>query len=416
MITQIYKWKCTLLSTSPLKIGSDDEDIVLDQFDRPFIPGTSIAGACRAFAQSICSAKDVNTLFGGTSGHGKNTVLIFSDGRSFKDYMLDIRPSVNINGATKTNKNLFKRNMIASGATFDITITLKTTLEEHEKHVKIVEQMLQAIHSGVIRLGSYKSTGSGKFLIQSCEVVHYDCTKEEDLIAYVNESKPFEKVTIAEGTVNEGFVQITLKGRTKTPLLVGGHAPIDAKDPDVIPMKTPDGKPIIPGSSIKGVLRHRVTRIANVLQLKEKDKYISYLFGSSDEGVGTLRLEDIVIKNEKSKVYHRIAINPLTGGTKDGALLQQETLFGEMETTLQFQLKEEGSNVSLALLIFALRDLALQKVSIGSGASIGRGFLDIQHIKIEGNEKEVVLDVASKQTTGNVEWLQQLQKALVAAK
>ncbi len=54
--------------------------------------------------------------------------------------------------------------------------------------------------------------------------------------------------------------------------------------------------------------------------------------------------------------------------------LDEETVVGTFETTLYFQLKEKDTEVSLALLLFALRDLAIAKVSIGSGAAIGRGY------------------------------------------
>lgn len=422
MITQIYKWKCTLRSTSPLRFGGMEDDLVVDQFERPIIPGTSLAGACRAFAQSVASAEEVDELFGSSASQARDTVLIFSDGRSKKKHAVEVRPGIRIDGATKTTTDgaLFHRHMLAPGAEFDITLTLKTTKEHHERFSSIVESMLQAIHSGLIRLGAHKSIGSGKFTITSCETVHYDCTDEADLNAYVHETKPYKKMSLSEVINNESFVQITLKGKTASPLLIGGQYPNESNEPDETYITTTDGKPLIPASSLKGVLRHRVNRIANVLQLQDKDKYIAYLFGSNepnaDEGIGTLQLEDIILTKEKTKVYNRIAINPFTGGTRSGALIEEETVVGTFETNLQFQLKEKDSGVSLALLLFALRDLALGKLSIGSGAAIGRGFLNIEQMTMKEGNKEIVFDFHSEKIVGNEEWLQQLQQSLEAAK
>lgn len=421
MITQIYQWKCTLLSTSPLRIGDDEEDVILDQFDRPFIPGTSIAGACRAFVQTICSEEEVNELFGTQNNRAKDTVLIFSDGKSYDKHMSEVRTGIRIDGATNTTKSgaLFQRQMLAPGATFDMTITLKTTTEQHGHYANIVEKMLQAIHSGVIRFGAFKSTGSGKLTIKSCKVVHYDCTKEDDLLAYVERSKPYVNVSFQDDVENDRLVQINLRGKTETPLFIGGQYPNDSNEPDETYMTTVDGKPLIPGSTLKGVLRHRVQRIANVLDLKEKEKYIAYLFGSdeakSELGTGFLRLEDVILTEEKTKIYYRIAINPFTGGTKDGALLEEETVLGSFETTLHFQQKAKDTNVSLALLLFALRDLAMQKVTIGSGAAIGRGFFAIEQITLKEGEKEVVFHIDTKRVSGDDEWLQQLQQSLESA-
>lgn len=425
MITQIQKWKCTLRSISPLRIGDDEEEIVVDQFRQPFIPGTSIAGACRAYLQSIASSDEeldeINELFGTQASQARDTKLIFSDGRSQGEYTIEERTGIRIDGATKTAEDggLFTRHLVAPGALFEVTITLETTKEKYEKYAKKIEKMLQAIHSGLIRFGAYKSVGSGRLAIESCQTVHYDCSNEKDLMAYVNDDKPYKKLEILEEVEKKGFVQITIKGGTKTPLLIGGVYPNDSSKPDETFMRTADGKPLIPGSSLKGVLRHRVNRIANVLGLPEKDKYIAYLFGSddpeSDLGTGTLRLEDIVLNEEKTKIYPRIAINPLTGGTKDGALLNEETVVGTFETTLYLQLKKEDADISLALLLFALRDLAIGKVSLGSGAAIGRGFLQIEKITMKEDDKEVVFNFISKEATGNTSWLQRLQEALESA-
>lgn len=418
ILTQIIKWKLTLVNTSPLRIGDDANQFVIDQFGNPFIPGTTLAGAFRSFAQTFCSDNEMKMLFGDESTHQRDAQLIISDGKSTQNHEIETRTGIRIDGKTKTiaDNALFSRNLVATGAKFNMQITLKTTEEKMKRYVDIINKILQAIQSGIITLGSYKSIGAGKLSIASCESVHFDCTNESDLYAYVNESKPYKQVVISDSLLMKDIIEIQISGRTASPILVGGVYPNDSNKPDETFMTTHYGEPLIPASSIKGVLRHRVNRIANILEIIEKEKYITYLFGSdessSDKERGYLQFEDIVLENKSETVSYRIGINPFTGGTRTGALLSEETVEGTFSTTIYLLQKNEYTNVALALLLFALRDLALQQVTIGSGSAIGRGLLHIETLNMKTSEKEVLWDFTQKQTVDKQAWLLELQKAL----
>src|SRR5699024_12398704 len=88
-------------------------------------------------------------------------------------------------------------------------------------------------------------------------------------------------------------------------------------------------------------------------------------------------------------------INPLTGSVRSCALLNEETYSGEFTVALHFHYRQNDieANVSAALLLFALRDLALQQLSIGSRASIGYGYLDVRQIEIEKEAVKVTIDI-----------------------
>lgn len=417
LLTQIIKWNCTIKNISPLKIGDDELNFVLDQFGNPFIPGTSLTGAFRNFAKTFCNPKEIKMLFGDHTIREREAILIISDGKSTKKHNTETRTGIRIDGKTKTiAKNaLFSRKLIAPGATFKIQITLKTTNNKLEPYEEIINNILQAVQSGIITLGSYKSIGAGKISIYSCERVHYDCTNENDLNAYVNKTKRYEKITISDSLFLKDIVKVKIKGYTASPIIIGGVYPNDSNKPDETFMTTHDGKPFIPASSIKGVLRHHVNRIANILDLKDKEKYITYLFGADEsksiKEKGYLKFDDIILNNYNSKVYHRIAIDPLTGGTKDGALLSEEVVEGAFTTTIYLLKKNELTNVALGLLLFSLRDLSLQKVTVGSGSAIGRGLLQIETLKMETSERKVLLDFKAEHTIDENQWLIELQQS-----
>lgn len=427
-MTIIDEWRLTFISESPLRIG-DDQELVLDQDGYPMLPGTSWAGACRSFVFKNYGPEITRDLFGGIDQKRKKrfrSSLIFSDGRSEEKQPLDIRPGIAIDGKTKTAKSghLFERMFVSSGVQFKASLTLRTTTENQEKRKflhSVVVHMLQAIHEGEIRFGSHVSIGGGRFSIKSCEHVKYNCQDQEDLIAYIEQTKEYQPLELKQKERTKNIIKISFAGETLTPLLIGGQFPQDSNQPDVVHTETlheGKSKVYIPASSIKGVLRHQVTKIAKTLAIKNKNAYISQLFGSSHGDkymqASQLLINDIFLHNVGRKRYSRIAINPFTGGVKNGAVIEEKTVLGRFTGEIHFHLSndQKKNNVSLALLLFALRDLALQQVSIGSGASIGRGYLTFHHMKVTAENQEIFFDFNHKKIDDRNNWLSVLQKSL----
>lgn len=423
-MTQVHSWELTLLSLSPLHIGDSDANIVVDQHGYPFLPGTSWAGACRAFVTKNYGNKIALQLFGDQQ-QTERSKLMFSDGRSSQQHSIEVRTGIAIDGKTKTtiDRHLFNRNFLASGADFVVTLTLRVSKEFEAELLQVVNHMLHALHQGEIRLGGYTSIGGGKFQVSKSKYVCYDCTNEDDLFAYVKQTKPFKDYLLSDRRRSYSAVTFTLHGETETPLLIGGQYPNDSSKPDetfVTMIHEGEEKPYIPASSLKGSLRHRVERIAHVLSLDEAETYTDYLFGSRQDAdkkqASTLQFEDVILENSRAKTYDRIAINPLTASVKDGTVIQEETVTGSFSMEVYFY-KEATvkSDMSLALFLFALRDLAFQHVSIGSGGSIGRGFLNVKEIIMQSKEREVLFNIETKQVTDEAGWLKEINQLLKTA-
>lgn len=79
---------------------------------------------------------------------------------------------------------------------------------------------------------------------------------------------------------------------------------------------------------------------------------------------------------------------------------------------LSYAEKNEDLYISAALLLFALRDLALQQLSIGSRASIGYGFVDVDEIKISMEEAVAKIDVDKKTIDDSSHLLKTFDEAL----
>lgn len=420
LLTQIYEWNIQFKTLSPLHIGDEDDHILVDQYGKPFIPGTSLAGACRNYLEMTEYGYLIHNLFGEKASYRPKEGLIFTDSYLQGDFDYDLRPSVRIDGETRTaeNKGFFERMFIAPGALFKFNLTLYASGENATEQRDAVEHLLHAIHHGIVRIGALQSIGGGQVEISSCQYRHYNCQNLEDLHAYVNQSKVAEEYIFTDDFKPQATMQFIIKGETATPLLIASSSMHDSSEADAIPMKTKDGKPLIPGSSLKGLLRHRVERITNALSLPQGSKYIEQLFGQAPgkgkTRAGSLQFRDVVIKDPECIKYYRTSINPLTGSVRDGALLNEETVSGKLniKITLSYKEKNDDLYVSAALLLFALRDLALQELSIGSRSSIGYGFIDVEKIEVQLEEDRALLSIKDETIEDPAHLLQSFNQAL----
>ena len=106
------------------------------------------------------------------------------------------------------------------------------------------------------------------------------------------------------------------------------------------------------------------------------------LFGrearAGDNGkAGILRFEDVMLTKSVSQKITRIRINRFTGGVIRGGLFVEEPVSGTLTLQVAVPADEEAGCM---LLLYALRDLAIGLYNLGSGGSIGRGFLRVEEL------------------------------------
>jgi CRISPR-associated protein Csm3 len=178
------------------------------------------------------------------------------------------------------------------------------------------------------------------------------------------------------------ITKITAKITNLSPLRVGAGKGQKIGEPDLPIIRTPDEKAVIPGSSLKGVVRNNLARFSNL----DSEKDLPYVFGGDIKEkmpIGSsLMFNDFVSKNKIETVERaHININLATGGVKK--LFQVEYVPEGNE----FLGSVLGRNISLSEIsgiIYFIRNLLnLGIVRIGGFKSRGYGLVNFEIDKIE---------------------------------
>lgn len=399
---------------TPLHIGNGGEDILtFEDFDNgkykvnAYMPATGIAGAFRAYLSSINGEEKADEIFGSSSG--KVSKLTLYNAYSAANSM-EFRPGVCIEGETGAAKqsSKFSRNFLADGHRFTLKFKIAgRDKQEAEETKDLLYECLKAVNFGVINFGAYKTSGAGLFNLESVKECRYDLKNIDELMKYLKNQYSYIDVTkgIKDKNVSSDYVLFKFKGRLTEPILIKNNDSLDYNEPDGANIKS--GKNcIIPGSSLKGIIRARAERVLNYLG---KDKLNDLIFGTAEGDekkiAGRVYTEDVVIKgaDKKRAKYHKIKIDKFTGGTINSNLMDEEPVMGDIEFSLKFKKfmcnEENYNNAAIGLLIYVLRDMATENLNVGSGYSIGRGLMQGEHIEIRDGDKHFDIDIANKKIT-----------------
>jgi CRISPR/Cas system CSM-associated protein Csm3 (group 7 of RAMP superfamily) len=411
----IVKYKVTAVCREPMHIGSglgDAESVLVHPVDgKPFVQATSIAGVFREACSQIDNTKTANELFGSAeSGNGSR--VRFSDG-IFADNMLELRPHVKIdrksqtadsstsNDGERTSGQKFNTEYIGAGASFTFVVYL---YDNDYEHMETLEKIFAGINAGSVTFGGKKSSGCGKIEVKLLRK-QFDMKDRADRALWVDENKlddsAYAQVTPEKAADDAGFAyDIIVKGRTEGALLVKSIAVSEfgADAPDAINIKNAQGEYIIPGSSLKGSFRSQMEKIAGYIAKTASDEsvkmpVIEKSFGSQEQA-GNLIFYDAVVgeksENDEAPLSHRIHIDKFTGGVMHGGKFAEKNVHGDVVLHMQIRKDREAeadntsadADATCGLLLYAIRDLAIHTMSLGSGYNIGKGMIDVGEIKV----------------------------------
>jgi hypothetical protein len=192
--------------------------------------------------------------------------------------------------------------------------------------------------------------------------------------------------------------EIVVEGKTEGAIMVKSIAVSEfGKDvPDAENIKNAKQEYIVPGSSIRGAIRSQMEKIASYLGC---ETVIEESFGSQRH-VGNLRFYDAVVGDEKERksseksLSHRIHIDKFTGGVIHGGKFSERNAHGHL--SLHIVIRDQNKpDATCGLLLFALRDLAIQTMSLGGGFNVGKGMILVDQIRVTDriNQKEAVLSL-----------------------
>ena len=389
--TYAVRYEVEALCRTPLRTGGTDSDpqTVLESWDgTALLQGSSLAGALRGWL-AAADAGMAETLFGSQKQAGH---LLVSDGVFDRTAERYTRPRLRINGATGAADDGGKFDVahIGSGSFFRFTLTW-LGLQRCDEELEAVEQMLAALNSGEIRLGAQKSNGFGRVELKVYKCT-FDLTDPSDRAAWLGDTCQGTPLTLPE-VVNARRVTFLVSGQADS-LLVKAGAALQKEGCAYTPNLTEGGRPILPGSSIKGAVRTRAEMIAGFLglPLEVTENLFGRMSSKGDNGKpGCVFFEDGRLSGEKRLQISRIRINRFTGGIIRGGLFTEEPL----SCGVEMHISAPDDSAACGLLLYALRDLGLGLYNLGSGGAIGRGYLSVREIKAvtpDGTEARLIFD------------------------
>lgn len=394
-------YRVELLFVSPISVssgyeGMTDSDVLRDYDGNPFISGSSIAGAFRAYVQSKNNGNDI---FGFANDEDGKMSPVFISDLKFNKSETDIRDSV----ALDDNK------ITKEGAKFDFEVLqgnskgyfyIELTIREKDNEELLVDalnEIFNGIHLKEIRLGSNKTRGYGIIDIEEVKMREFtknnfldykDCYSEN---AWNNEPK-----YKLDYSTKGHWMCIEVPLRLKGGISIRKYA-VKKNAPDFEHM-TDHGSPVIPGTSIMGALRHRIKEI-----IKELDEYSSYglypnkmideMFGfvsGKDAHISGVIVDEMVIEGAKALEMTRTGISRFENSARNGALYKEKT-YVDGTFTLRLSVCKENPNMEwiIGILLLAVKDLQNGFLAVGGQTSIGRGIFEANGpLTIDGEENK----------------------------
>ncbi|MGL4848355.1 MAG: RAMP superfamily CRISPR-associated protein [Clostridium sp.] len=390
-------FRIDLESIGPFKIA-DDEEILVDDNNNSYVPGSSVGGALRNFTEEEYGENIATLLFGKEK---ESKIIVFDS--VIENSKIVYRPGIRIGEDGLVEEGAyFIRDYVEDGAKLKINLKVfSENEEENEEFKKIIGKIVRGIDKEIIRFGMNKTNGAGIFKVEKAEILELNLEKKEDLIKYINldkEKDEFEKFKYKkEIEVNKNYI-FTFKGRCKTPILISAIGELDFNKADKMNIRN-SKMPIIPGSSIKGAIKNKFEKIAKMLN---EEKLILEAFGGMDKKnnkSGRIFFSDIELEGANvEKIQTRIKIDRLTGGARNSALIEEIPVKGEVAFKIIYKKtgEEKKDKKIVEILLYTIKDLAEGKIQLGSGKSIGRGYLEGDTIKIETGNLKATMDIKNK--------------------
>ena len=406
-------WNGTLILDAPLLIGSGhgsedatkDIEILTDGSGVPYIPGTSIAGVLRAFAKKQDRAT-VCDLFGTEAdeqGRGRDLQsAILLDDVKLSHARITLRDGVSIDGVTGTAipHHKYDYEAVAKGArgTFSAEITLRGI---HLQNTDAIERLLRDLRHylvGGFQLGALTAKGFGRVHVLPLTVDIYDFQNPADVRAYLSPERQsasrHERYEAAEPRrYADTDMEIDADFALKSSLIVRDYdaateeATDDGTTIHAVMKKDENGNYLIPGTSLKGVLRHHAAHLLHVLG--KAPQTLEAVMGPDTRAMqqpgakpwkSRFHVDEATLKDGvKLAKQTRNRIDRFTGGTIDSALFTTSALFQKTphEATLHLHFGiADATPADAGLALLLLKDLWLGRVALGGETSIGRGTLE----------------------------------------
>ena len=427
---------------SPLNIGSGNKGIKSDSLvlrdvnGIPFIPGTTIAGLLR---HSL--GKDEEKLMGSQDMgspliiseakmldcDGKVLDGILSQERLNSEFLLNFRQL-----PIRQHAKIGHRGATVKGGKFDEEIVLKGTRFCFEMEMLSTDsddadfkRLLNVLNSDTFRIGSGSRSGFGDVEVvgDKCQYKKIDLDVAAQRDWYLQKSsslceewKDAEAIELVKTNDEKEWTTYEIQLKPEDFMLFGSGFGSDKADMTFVretfidwsgncaQAKDRESVVLIPASSVKGALSHRLAFHYNKLTKKFADALaegesitdfvgknnlaVKAVFGSEgDKGQegklqnkqrGRVLMSDIIEEAPlSSKVLNHVSIDRFTGGAIDGALFNEETLYAKGHTFIMNLLVNNaafnGNDLVKTAFEDTLKDLCSGMLPLGGGVNRGNG-------------------------------------------
>ena len=473
----MYIARFILQTKTPLHCGggsdpSLDQPVNRDSYGLWRIQGSSVAGILRSYIKDAEPELE-DILFGhqnrNFSSLDQSASLVWCSDASLLDFDDDfafkkiasgkdigfgvgpfVRDHVNIDleKGTATDGGKYDEEIVPPGVKFAIELKLDGWNEElsADKSDAFLK-LCSAIKQGLITFGGKTVSGYGKVVCTYAEVKELNLKNKDDLETYLNlsdspvfadnEGHSVELLKVDDFTSKDGSLytgKLVLPLVSNGPILVGGTNSKDS-EVDMVCLMTPilDDKKkdyiykyTISGSSLRGVIRHRVFDILKALDKdNESSDELNSIFGSvsgKNGSAGHIKCSDIYLDVNKAQHVQHVAIDRFTGGAIDGALFDEAPVWESgllLKTEIEFT---DLTALQTAVLMHALLDICTGDAPIGGGTNRGNGVVRIkdldkgilsalQNVEAKVSHGKEILDVKDQAQLN--QWLDDLDGELI---
>ena len=434
-MTHRYCARILVEAATPLKIGTGeqglniDERVATDANGLPLIPGTALAGVLRHAFRDQDKVRDIfgfqerkkgaGSRLSVSSAHfvGREGEVI--DGPTVIDFKNDTFYSMFRKMAVRDHVRIDHRGVAGDTGKFDSQLVYKgcrfvfdLELKGAEDDGEVWSRLLKLLHSPLFRLGGGTRKGFGELSVKAIDEEVYNL--REDSARYMARSA---RLTVPVGTrskdkadADEGLIVYNISLRPDDFFIFS--AGYGDNDVDSVSKKEPvitweNGRPsfsaeklLIPASSVKGAIAHRVAfhfnrlsecyadKLAEDERLSnhtgENNKAVVALFGvakNSDKGEdqgqrGRVIFSDLFRTEAREKIFNHVSIDRFTGGAMDGALYNERVIHMEHPLNLKIVVEAEafkGQPHVEEAFECALKDLTSGMLPLGGHTMRGHG-------------------------------------------
>lgn len=412
---------------SPLIIGSGrdyfaDIEVIKDKKGNPFIPATSLTGVMRHyFEENILDKNDPDfEYFWGTPKKTSKTRVdeeYFQSSFICHDLHTDeakirIRDGVKIDPKTQTalDKAKYDFEIIEKGAKFDLfwEITLRRSNSKNT-YDRILASIIEAFEKGAIPIGAKTNSGFGKCKLTNLQIFDFDFSNPNDVLKWLKQDfkDGKSKFDVEPFKFQSNVFTIDAKFAVKNSIIIRAYSE-KMNMPDATSLSS-SGKFVLPGTSLKGAIRHRSLKIlktlcpVDFLKLEVPEKKIKELFGTAGKYEvpikGRVRVEEKEINYIEPFLQNRIKIDRFTGGTIKTALFDSMPLWPKKNDSESVKISIKIIDYKpweAGLLMQVLKDLWCGDLAIGGEKNIGRGVLNGLYARIIWKDKELVITPSEK--------------------